>query len=114
MDHTLIASRTQMQSCMQVSLDAEDIRNEKVKVLRSMRKVVLDDLVMGQYRGRWVLTVPHCGGASHGTAKGHYRMMHSVGVQCSTMRLLGTVSTFYFYTVQCGTESLHGSAGNNC
>lgn len=39
---------------MQVSLDAEDIRNEKVKVLRSMRKVTLDDVVLGQYRGRCV------------------------------------------------------------
>jgi len=35
-----------------VSLDAEDIRNEKVKVLRSMVPVVLDDVVLGQYRGR--------------------------------------------------------------
>nr|QKY15001.1 plastidic glucose-6-phosphate dehydrogenase (G6PDC) [Polytomella parva] len=33
-----------------VSLDAEDIRNEKVKVLRSMSKVTLDDVVLGQYR----------------------------------------------------------------
>lgn len=35
-----------------VSLDAEDIRNEKVKVLRSMQQVQLDDVVLGQYRGR--------------------------------------------------------------
>ncbi|KAM0949872.1 putative glucose-6-phosphate dehydrogenase (NADP(+)) [Dioscorea sansibarensis] len=34
-----------------VSLDAEDIRNEKVKVLRSMRKLQLDDVVIGQYKG---------------------------------------------------------------
>lgn len=33
-----------------VSLDAEDIRNEKVKVLRSMRPIQLDDVVMGQYK----------------------------------------------------------------
>ncbi|CAK9219861.1 unnamed protein product [Sphagnum troendelagicum] len=33
-----------------VSLDGEDIRNEKVKVLRSMRKVTLDDIVLGQYK----------------------------------------------------------------
>ncbi|KAM6554524.1 hypothetical protein CsatB_015286 [Cannabis sativa] len=33
-----------------VSLDAEDIRNEKVKVLRSMRPVKLDDVVVGQYK----------------------------------------------------------------
>ncbi|KAF5181887.1 Glucose-6-phosphate 1-dehydrogenase [Thalictrum thalictroides] len=34
-----------------VTLDAEDIRNEKVKVLRSMRTLVLDDVVVGQYKG---------------------------------------------------------------
>ncbi|XP_062077111.1 glucose-6-phosphate 1-dehydrogenase, chloroplastic-like isoform X2 [Humulus lupulus] len=33
-----------------VSLDAEDIRNEKVKVLRSMRPLKLDDVVVGQYK----------------------------------------------------------------
>ncbi|KAI5679402.1 hypothetical protein M9H77_10352 [Catharanthus roseus] len=33
-----------------VSLDAEDIRNEKVKVLRSMRTLKLDDVVVGQYK----------------------------------------------------------------
>ncbi|GAX74483.1 hypothetical protein CEUSTIGMA_g1932.t1 [Chlamydomonas eustigma] len=35
-----------------VSLDAEDIRNEKVKVVRSMQPVQLDDVVLGQYKGR--------------------------------------------------------------
>jgi len=35
-----------------VSLDAEDIRNEKVKVLRSMKQVAMADVVVGQYRGR--------------------------------------------------------------
>ncbi|MEW5301646.1 MAG: hypothetical protein WDW36_004493 [Sanguina aurantia] len=35
-----------------VSLEAEDIRNEKVKVVRSMKVVTLDDVVLGQYRGR--------------------------------------------------------------
>lgn len=34
-----------------VSLDGEDIRNEKVKVLRSIRKLELDDVVLGQYKG---------------------------------------------------------------
>ncbi|PKA61064.1 Glucose-6-phosphate 1-dehydrogenase, chloroplastic [Apostasia shenzhenica] len=34
-----------------VSLDAEDIRNEKVKVLRSMRALEVDDVVIGQYKG---------------------------------------------------------------
>ncbi|CAN4084516.1 unnamed protein product [Withania somnifera] len=34
-----------------VSLDAEDIRNEKVKVLRSMRPLLLEDVVLGQYKG---------------------------------------------------------------
>ncbi|KAH6798099.1 glucose-6-phosphate dehydrogenase 2 [Perilla frutescens var. hirtella] len=33
-----------------VSLDAEDIRNEKVKVLRSMRPIRIDDVVVGQYK----------------------------------------------------------------
>ncbi|GBG63153.1 hypothetical protein CBR_g36922 [Chara braunii] len=33
-----------------VTLDAEDIRNEKVKVLRSMRKLKLEDVVIGQYK----------------------------------------------------------------
>lgn len=36
----------------QVSLAFEDIRNEKVKVLRSMRPVSLEDTVLGQYRSR--------------------------------------------------------------
>eukprot|EP00878_Enallax_costatus_P011921 GHUV01012445.1.p1 GENE.GHUV01012445.1~~GHUV01012445.1.p1 ORF type:complete len:575 (+),score=103.39 GHUV01012445.1:290-2014(+) len=35
-----------------VSLDAEDIRNEKVKVLRSMKVVTPDDVVLGQYKAR--------------------------------------------------------------
>lgn len=34
-----------------VSLDAEDTRNEKVKVLRSMRPLQLEDVVLGQYKG---------------------------------------------------------------
>lgn len=34
------------------SLDAEDIRNEKVKVLKSMQQVRLEDVVLGQYRSR--------------------------------------------------------------
>lgn len=34
-----------------VSLNAEDIRNEKVKVLRSMRTLRLEDVVLGQYKG---------------------------------------------------------------
>ncbi|TYH84741.1 hypothetical protein ES332_D02G217400v1 [Gossypium tomentosum] len=38
-----------------VSLDAEDIRNEKVKVLRSMRPLRLEDVVIGQYKS-------HCKG----------------------------------------------------
>ncbi|KAL4311232.1 hypothetical protein GQ457_01G001870 [Hibiscus cannabinus] len=33
-----------------ISLDAEDIRNEKVKVLRSMRPLRLEDVVIGQYK----------------------------------------------------------------
>ncbi|KAL0357739.1 UNVERIFIED_CONTAM: Glucose-6-phosphate 1-dehydrogenase, chloroplastic [Sesamum calycinum] len=33
-----------------VSLDAEDIRNEKVKVLRSMKPLRIDDVVIGQYK----------------------------------------------------------------
>ncbi|KAG7550471.1 Glucose-6-phosphate dehydrogenase NAD-binding [Arabidopsis thaliana x Arabidopsis arenosa] len=33
-----------------VSLDAEDIRNEKVKVLRSMRPIRVEDVVIGQYK----------------------------------------------------------------
>ncbi|CAA7039890.1 unnamed protein product [Microthlaspi erraticum] len=35
-----------------VSLDAEDIRNEKVKVLRSMRPIQVDDVVVGQYKSQ--------------------------------------------------------------
>lgn len=35
-----------------MSLDAEDIRNEKVKVLQSMQTVRLEDVVLGQYRAR--------------------------------------------------------------
>lgn len=35
-----------------VGLDGEDIRNEKVKVLRSMRKLHLEDVVLGQYKTR--------------------------------------------------------------
>ncbi|KAK9117604.1 hypothetical protein Sjap_016551 [Stephania japonica] len=33
-----------------VSLDAEDIRNEKVKVLRSMKPLELENVVIGQYK----------------------------------------------------------------
>ncbi|XP_042496374.1 glucose-6-phosphate 1-dehydrogenase, chloroplastic-like [Macadamia integrifolia] len=33
-----------------VSLDAEDIRNEKVKVLRSMKPLLPDNVVIGQYK----------------------------------------------------------------
>uniref|UniRef100_A0A7C8ZRS6 Glucose-6-phosphate 1-dehydrogenase n=1 Tax=Opuntia streptacantha TaxID=393608 RepID=A0A7C8ZRS6_OPUST len=33
-----------------ISLDAEDIRNEKVKVLRSMRPLKLSDVIIGQYK----------------------------------------------------------------
>ncbi|XP_010926813.1 glucose-6-phosphate 1-dehydrogenase, chloroplastic isoform X2 [Elaeis guineensis] len=33
-----------------ISLDAEDIRNEKVKVLRSMKPLQLEDVVIGQYK----------------------------------------------------------------
>ena len=36
----------------QVSLDAEDIRNEKVKVLRNMSPISMENVVIGQYRGR--------------------------------------------------------------
>ena len=39
-------------AALQVSLDAEDIRNEKVKVLRNMNPISMDDVVVGQYRGR--------------------------------------------------------------
>ena len=35
-----------------VSLNAEDIRNEKVKVLRSIRPINIEDVVLGQYKGR--------------------------------------------------------------
>ena len=38
-----------------VSLSAEDIRNEKVKVLRSMRIPTLEDVVLGQYKGNKTL-----------------------------------------------------------
>ncbi|PON46046.1 glucose-6-phosphate dehydrogenase [Parasponia andersonii] len=34
-----------------LSLDAEDARNEKVKVLKSMRPLKLEDTVVGQYKG---------------------------------------------------------------
>ncbi|KAL6999896.1 Glucose-6-phosphate 1-dehydrogenase 1, chloroplastic [Sarracenia purpurea var. burkii] len=34
-----------------VSLDAEDIRNEKVKALRSMRPLQLENVIVGQYKG---------------------------------------------------------------
>ena len=35
-----------------VSLDAEDIRNEKVKVLRAIEPVVMEDVLLGQYTSR--------------------------------------------------------------
>ena len=37
---------------VQVSLAAEDIRNEKVKVLKCMKAMSMDDVVLGQYRAR--------------------------------------------------------------
>jgi glucose-6-phosphate 1-dehydrogenase len=33
------------------SLDSEDVRDEKVKVLRAMRPLSLDDVILGQYEG---------------------------------------------------------------
>ncbi|CAL5398347.1 unnamed protein product [Camellia sinensis] len=42
-----------------VSLDAEDIRNEKVKVLRSMRPLQLEDVVVGQYKSHTKGGVPY-------------------------------------------------------
>lgn len=41
-----------MLHCMQTSLAAEDIRDEKVKVLRNMLPISMDDVVIGQYKGR--------------------------------------------------------------
>ncbi|KAF5206536.1 Glucose-6-phosphate 1-dehydrogenase protein [Thalictrum thalictroides] len=35
-----------------VSLDAEDVRNEKVKVLRSMKPLQLENVVVGQYKSQ--------------------------------------------------------------
>ena len=35
-----------------MSLNAEDIRSEKVKVLRSIRPINIEDVVLGQYKGR--------------------------------------------------------------
>ena len=35
-----------------MTLEAEDIRNEKVKVLRSMKPVKIEDVVLGQYTKR--------------------------------------------------------------
>ena len=48
-----------------MSLDAEDIRNEKVKVLRSMSVVKREDAVLGQYRCghmcvTWCVNVCQC------------------------------------------------------
>ncbi|KAK4486056.1 hypothetical protein RD792_008721 [Penstemon davidsonii] len=44
-----------------VSLDAEDIRNEKVKVLRSMRTLNIDDVVIGQYKSQTIGGVSYQG-----------------------------------------------------
>ncbi|WZZ38241.1 glucose-6-phosphate 1-dehydrogenase 2, chloroplastic [Brassica napus] len=44
-----------------VSLDAEDIRNEKVKVLRSMRPIQMEDVVIGQYKSHTKGGVTHPG-----------------------------------------------------
>ncbi|CAL9216407.1 unnamed protein product [Arabidopsis halleri] len=44
-----------------VSLDAEDIRNEKVKVLRSMRPIQLEDVVIGQYKSHSIGGVTYPG-----------------------------------------------------
>lgn len=45
----------------QVSLEAEDIRNEKVKVLRCMKAMSMDDVVLGQYRARSIGGTHHKG-----------------------------------------------------
>ncbi|CAM1332447.1 G6PD (predicted) [Pycnogonum litorale] len=37
------------------STDAEDMRNEKVKVLKSVQEIVMEDVVLGQYVGNWDL-----------------------------------------------------------
>jgi glucose-6-phosphate 1-dehydrogenase len=34
------------------SLDAEDIRDEKVKVIRCIRPIDMDNVVLGQYKSR--------------------------------------------------------------
>ena len=39
-----------------MSLEGEAIRNEKVKVLQSMSNINLEDVALGQYRGRCVHT----------------------------------------------------------
>ncbi|CAI9117367.1 OLC1v1018747C1 [Oldenlandia corymbosa var. corymbosa] len=44
-----------------VSLDAEDIRNEKVKVLKSMRPLQLEDVIIGQYKGHTEGSISHPG-----------------------------------------------------
>lgn len=46
---------------MQVSLAAEDIRNEKVKVLKCMKAMSMDDVVLGQYRARTLKGQHHPG-----------------------------------------------------
>ena len=47
-----------------VSLGAEDVRNEKVKVLRSISPIRLEDVVLGQYKG-----VPREGLPGSGSAR---------------------------------------------
>lgn len=49
-----------------VSLDAEDVRNEKVKVLRSISPIRIDDVVLGQYKGVARENKPGEGETGHG------------------------------------------------
>ncbi|CAN5976090.1 unnamed protein product, partial [Sphagnum jensenii] len=54
-----------------VSLDAEDIRNEKVKVLRSMRVLSAEDVVVGQYKSHTRGGVKHPGYTEDETVPNH-------------------------------------------
>lgn len=62
-----------------VSMDAEDIRNEKVKLLRSIRPIDIEDVVIGQYKGREADGAPEAAGCAGCAVPTHSPRLPSAG-----------------------------------
>lgn len=73
----------------QVSLEAEDIRNEKVKVLRCMKAMSMDDVVLGQYRARSIGGAHHPGYLDDPTVPAGRCAWHTRAVMSALYRTVG-------------------------